>query len=196
MRTDRSTGGLGRVEREASLLARIARADEGALEELYALTAPRVLGLAMKILRDRGSAEETTLDVYAQVWNAAGSFELERGRPMTWILGLTRNRALDRLRSRARVEERSAFDLDEEPVDQSPGPDEASTWKERSRSVRRALGQLEAEPRALIAAAFFGGFTHREIAARFDMPLGTVKTKIRRGLLHLRDKLAAREEAK
>jgi RNA polymerase sigma-70 factor (ECF subfamily) len=194
VRTDR-TGEIGRVEREATLLARIARRDEAALEELYRLTSPRVLGLAMKILRDSGAAEETMLDVYAQVWGAAGTFELERGRPMTWILALTRNRALDRLRSQARVEERTTFDLDDEPVDQHPRPDETLSWNERSRVVRRALGELEKVPRALIAAAFFGGLTHREIAARFDLPLGTVKTKIRRGLLHLRGKLVAPEEA-
>src|SRR5262245_33921093 len=174
------------------LIARTARGEESALAALYDSTAALVNGLAMRILGDRGAAEEVTGDVYLQVWRQAVRYDQTRGAPLAWLLTLTRTRAIDRLRSngsqRARTDPlRAAIVL----PSTAPGPEEHSHLSQRRRFVQEALTGLPADQRQAIELAYFGGQSHSEIAATLGEPLGTVKTRIRLGMLRLRDALAA-----
>lgn len=178
------------ARRLEQLLERIAAGDEASLEDFYGETCRRVLGLATRILGDRERAEEAMLDVYAQVWQKAASFRSSRGRPMTWVLTMTRNRAVDLLRASSHDDKRrDLVDFADELRDERAGPEEASIYGERAAAVRSALGRLADDQRLLIVAAFYRGRTHQELADVLGMPLGTVKTKIRRGLMELRELL-------
>ena len=183
----------GREEQQhlAALIGRIAQSDQAAVAELYDATSPSIFGLALVILGDRAAAEEVTLDVYAQVWRAAASYNPERGAPSTWLFMLTRSRGIDYLRSRAwREHEREQpLDLVGAYADSAPGPEEEIATAGRSHIVRTVLAELAPEQRDAIELAFYSGLSHREIAARLGQPLGTVKTRIRLGMLRLRDLL-------
>jgi RNA polymerase sigma-70 factor (ECF subfamily) len=176
-----------------SLIARSADGDESALAALYDATAGLVNGLAFRILGDATAAEEVTGDVYLQVWRQAGRYDPARGAPLAWLLMLTRTRAIDRLRARRAasvVPERIA-----PPVAPS-GPEDEASVSERRRLVQGALGRLPPEQRQVIELAYFGGLSQSEIAATVGQPLGTVKTRIRLGMLRLRHTLVAvREES-
>jgi RNA polymerase sigma factor (sigma-70 family) len=176
----------------AALIARIAQQDEEALATLYDAVLGKVHGLVRRIVRDERMAEEVTEDVFFQVWRQADRFDSARGRPLGWILTIARTRSLDSLR-RA------------DPAVPHPDPDLLDNrWSEGSLSAYDILGAaqeaihlhtaveaLEPMPRQLLALAFFCGLTHEEIAERSDMPLGTVKSHIRRALVTLRAALAS-----
>ena len=171
------------------LMQRIAQGDESALGELYDRTSPIVFGLILRIVGDRETAEEVTLDVFTQVWKQACQYDPQRGTPVTWLMVLARSRALDRLRwrgSRERDGEQS-LEAAAEFTDPAPNPEEDSMDGERSHVVQTALASLVQEQRQAIELAFFGGLSHSEIAIRLALPLGTVKTHIRLGMVQLRD---------
>jgi RNA polymerase sigma-70 factor, ECF subfamily len=193
-RAFRSTGPLD--DPAPSLLRRIAGGDEAALGELYDRTSSRVFGLALQIVRDRGAAEEVTLDVFTQVWREAGRYDRARGSPMSWLLTIARSRAIDSLRVKGkRTEIEGPLEGAEEFPGSDPNPEASATGVEREASVRRALGLLPKEQRRAIEAAFFGGLSHSEVAAAQGVPLGTIKTRIRTGLLTLRRQLSETGEA-
>jgi len=178
-----------------ALIERIARQDEEALGALHDVVLGRVHGLVRRIVRDARCAEEVTEDVFFQIWRQADRYDATRGRPLAWILTIARTRALDSLR-RA------------DPATPHPDPDLLrDAWTGEGDEVADTLGanreathlhtavkSLEPLPRQLLALAFFCGLTHEEIAARSDLPLGTVKSHIRRALVTLRDALASRVE--
>jgi RNA polymerase sigma-70 factor (ECF subfamily) len=174
------------------LLAAAAGGDEGAFEELYRSTSSRAFGLAVRMVRDRAVAEEVVLDAYAQLWRKARQYDADRGPVIAWILLLVRSRAIDRLRFEA-LPTRAMLPVDEiesERADAAPDPEASTLETERAQRVREALATLPREQRVAIEAAFFGGLSHSEVAAALDAPLGTVKTRIRTGLLTLRRLLA------
>jgi RNA polymerase sigma-70 factor (ECF subfamily) len=179
--------------RESELVALIARIGDGeqeALAALYDATSALVYSLAARILRDEGAAEDVTLEVYLQVYALAPSYDPARGSPSAWLVTLARSRAIDRLRAeqqRMRVEEPldAALDLTVAPDD----PEASAGAAERGRLARAALASLAPEQREAIEIAYFFGLSHREIAARLGQPLGTVKTRIRAGMMRLRDVL-------
>lgn len=182
------------VDRElAQILRRIRAGEEEGMRQLYDATRRRVYGLALFILGDASHAEEVTLDTYMHVWRKAETFDKERGDPMTWLLLLTRSRAIDRLRrvrrERARVsdDERAITD---EVEDASAGPEQIFEASERASAVRTAMAGLAPEQREALGAAFFRGLSHSGVAAYLELPLGTVKTRIRAGLANLRRALA------
>jgi len=181
-------------DRLAPLVRRAAAGDEVALTELYDQTSSQVYGFALSILREQDAASEATLDVYQQVWRQAERWDAGRGRVLTWLLMLARSRSLDLARSRARRDSRQ-LPLEEvaELADPDPGPEERSTDAERARLIRRALATLPVEQRRAIEAAFYAGMSHVEVAEALGQPLGTVKTRIRTGLVRLRAILAAAE---
>jgi RNA polymerase sigma-70 factor (ECF subfamily) len=184
-------------ERLGPLLWRIAGGDESALAAFYDLTSRWVYGLALKILNDPASAEEATLDVYLQVWRTAASFAPERGSPEAWLQTVARSRAIDRFRlgaSRRRREEpfQAGFDRASGEVD----PLAASAEAERGRLVAAAIQSLPPEQKRAIELAYFRGLTHGQIARRLEEPLGTVKTRIRLGMMKLRDLLKPLEDPK
>lgn len=174
-----------------ALLVRIAQGDELALGALYDETLGRVYGLALRITRNPQAAEEVAEDVFFQIWRQALRFNAERGSSMAWILTITRSRALDSLR-RTDPAESCAEPETLIAGDQSVGgdPQDLLAATQRDHRLHAALAALDAVPRQLIALAFFRGLTHEEIAAEAAMPLGTVKSLIRRSLATLRSVLS------
>lgn len=180
----------------AALIARIARQDENALGALYDATVGRVYGMALRILRDEQGAEEVAEEVFFQVWRQAGRYDPTRGRPLGWLLNLARSRALDQLRRRDAAlshpdpttlhAEEAGGELDIFDGREARDPQDLLAATEAHRSLHRALAALEPMPRQMVALAFFRGLTHEEIATCTDLPLGTVKSHIRRALTALR----------
>jgi RNA polymerase sigma-70 factor (ECF subfamily) len=158
---------------------------------LYDLTGRRVFALALQILRDRGAAEEATLDVFTQVWRQADRYEPSKGTPLGWLLTIARSRAIDVARTLRRHSDRETL-LDEALAvpDRGSNPEDSSLDGEDARRVRSALAALSADQREALVAAYFGGLSHTEVASALGEPLGTVKTRIRSGLIHLRRLLA------
>ena len=175
----------------AAVIARVAAGDERSLENLYDLTSRRVFALALQILRDPGAAEEATLDVFTQVWRQADRYEPGKGSPLGWLLTMARTRAIDLVRSRGRHADREAV-LNEALAipDQGRSPEDSSGDSEDALRVHRALAAISADQRNALVAAYFLGLSHTEVASALGQPLGTVKTRIRSGLIHLRRLLA------
>lgn len=179
---------------EASLQARIARIvhqDEHALAELYDALAGRVYGLALRITRQVQTAEEVTEDAFWQVWRQAPRFDPTRGSVLSWILTIARSRALDALRRRDQAEaldERCLADLEA-----GSNPQDLLQAVQQHHRLHAALARLDALPRQLLALAFFRGLSHEEIACQMKLPLGTVKSHIRRALLRLRELLGSND---
>ena len=179
----------------AGLLARIAAGDQPALAEFYDASSAKVFGLVMKILADRTVAEEVTMDVYTQVWRRASTYDTERGTPGSWLMTLAKTRAIDRFRS-SYLERGRQVPLDhaaEVPGDRAT-PEQYSAGLERQRLVQEAMASLSAEQRQAIALAYYWGLSQSEIADRLRLPLGTVKTRMRLGMIRLREVLAPHGE--
>jgi RNA polymerase sigma-70 factor, ECF subfamily len=170
---------------DIDLLKRIVARDHRALADLYDRHNQLLFGLILRILKDRGDAEEVLQEAFIQVWTRAETYDTALGSPVGWLVGIARHRAIDRLRGIA-VRTRAA----EESAAPAPPPvrtPEVDAWLgEQQREVRQALAALPPDQRELIEAAYFGGLTQSELAARFKLPLGTVKTRVRTGLLSLR----------
>ena len=172
-----------------AVIERIAGGDRVALADLYDGTAALVHGLTMRILGDRGAAEEATADTFVQVWRQADRWDARRGGPLAWLLMLARSRAIDRLRASGGRAEREAAVV--APPALAPSSEQQAAVSERRRLVRNALARLLPEQRRLIELAYFEGLSHTEIASSLGQPLGTVKTRIRLGMTRLRESLGA-----
>jgi RNA polymerase sigma-70 factor, ECF subfamily len=170
------------------LVARLACGDENALAELYDRTNRIVYGLALRILGDPSTAEDITMEVYLQVWRKAAHYNPQRGSVMSWLVTLVRSRSIDSLRRRKARRAEFEDSVDDVPGlrDSRPGPELASVEAARSRIVRRAMADLDPDQRKAIELAYFSGLSHSEVALQTGLPLGTVKTRIRLGMLHLR----------
>jgi RNA polymerase sigma-70 factor (ECF subfamily) len=175
--------------KQAELIRGVAEGDEQALASLYDTTSRTVYGLLLRILSDPSSAEEVLLDVYAQVWRQAAAYCPERGKPLAWLTTIARSRAIDRVR-RVRSEQQREAPLDE-AVRAAVGEsvEEGVRAGEVRAVVRAALAALAPEQRDVIELAYYGGMSHSEIAAARGLPLGTVKTRTRLGLMRLREML-------
>ncbi len=172
------------------LISRSAERDEAALGTLYDKTGPQVYGLAFRMLNDSTMAEEVTMDVYMQVWRQAGKFDQARGNPMVWLTVLTRSRAIDRLRvGKKDREAREPLEEISEEQDGEHDPEQHSMYSEQGRIVRQALSSLPSEQRIIIELAYFEGLSQSEIATQIGEPLGTVKTRVRLGMVKLRNLL-------
>jgi RNA polymerase sigma-70 factor (ECF subfamily) len=172
---------------DITLIERIVARDEQAVAELYDRHNRLLYGLILRVMRDRGEAEEVLQEVFVQVWSRAETYNVALGSPTAWLVRIARNRAIDRLRAtsvRLRAVESNATAM---PA--SDNPEARATLSERQRSVARALDSLPEEQRVLIEQAYFLGLTQSELAERFKLPLGTVKTRVRTGLLALRVRL-------
>lgn len=174
---------------DVDLLHAVARGDEAALASLYDRYRVILFGLLVRILNIREEAEDVLQDVFLQVWRRAGDFDEQRGRPFTWLVTLARSRAIDRLRllaARQRVAESAAQTTNEEVSDAATD----TLHSEQREIVRRALAELPEEQKRTLLLAYFEGLTQTEIASRLGAPLGTVKTRMRSGMLKLRELLA------
>lgn len=175
----------------AGLVQRVAMADREALGELYDATVAKLFAVAHLILRNTADAEEVVCDVYTQVWQTAADYRGDRGAVLAWLMTICRTRALDRLRrNRVRLQaaaiERPA---DEEEPSPQPGPEELLDIIQHGTAVYRALEALSPVKRQLVSLAFFKGLSHLEISEECGLPVGTVKSHIRRALGTLREHL-------
>lgn len=171
----------------AAWIDAIADHDECALTALYDATLSRVYGMVLRLVRRPAMAEEVVEDTYFQVWRQAPRFDAARGRAMTWLLGMARSRAIDAIRREARHQHDSLDgDAASQLCDPRPAADELLAAARGHADLHRALLLLNAQPRQLVAMAFLAGLSHEEIASQTALPLGTVKSQIRRALLTLR----------
>ena len=174
------------------LLQGITAGDQEALTTFYDRTSALVYSLALRMLREPVAAQDITLEVYAQVWRQASQYAPHRGTPIAWLYAMTRSRALDRLRTGARLHQREQpLELVLQVPDTQPGPAESSVTHEEQRLVQEALQSLLPEQREVIELVYFAGLSHRDIAAHLAQPLGPVKTRIRLGMLRLRERLSS-----
>ena len=177
-------------EADGALVERVKRRDAEALALLYDRHAGRLMGLAQRILGDTGEAEEVLQEVFLYVWNAAAAFDPARGPVLAWLLVATRSRSIDRLRSRRPGKSGGAVGLVEAPETASREDVEAdAAGREWEARCRAAIGELPEEQRRALELAYFEGLTHQEIAERTGTPLGTVKTRVRLGLMKLRERI-------
>jgi RNA polymerase sigma-70 factor (ECF subfamily) len=181
---------------DAELLRRIARRDRLAFAELYDRFSRPLYATALRILNDAREAEDIVQEVFLALWEKAAVFEQERGSAFSWAVTLTRNRAIDRIRMRKRRAELLAASQPEDFGGQSADDEgdsaDALAFKEKAVAVRAAVAALPPEQQSALQLAFFSGLTQQEIAEKLREPLGTVKARIRRGLLKLRDTLPRR----
>jgi len=169
------------------LIDRIGKGDADALALLYDRYASRVLGLTTRILGDRDEAEDVLQEVFLQVWRTPRQYDSARGSAGTWLLILARSRAIDRLRSLRRRGRDRHVPIDAQPLTSGEDLERAAETSQDGAAVRRALAELPDEQRRALELAYFGGYTQTEIAQMTGAPLGTVKTRLRQGMMKLRD---------
>jgi RNA polymerase sigma-70 factor, ECF subfamily len=169
------------------LLKLSGRGDEAAFAKLYDLMAPRVFGLAVRVVRDPAQAEEVAQESFLELWRTSARFDVDRGSAVSWILTIVHRRAVDRVRSAEATSRRDTTYHDRnQPVAHDATAEAAQASLEAHR-VRGALTSLTGVQREAIELAYFGGYTHTEVASMLDLPVGTAKTRIRDGLIRLRD---------
>jgi RNA polymerase sigma-70 factor (ECF subfamily) len=174
-----------------ALVQRIAAGDQLALHGLYDRTHRLVFTLIMRITRNRETAEELTLDVFLEAWRRASRYDAVNGTVLGWVMNLARSRAIDRLRFDQR-QKRVDPHIGGEAAEQEPSDsNDMLEFKQQAHALRAALATLTSDERQAIEAAFFSEMTYAEVAATFNQPLGTIKTRIRSGLHKLRRALAA-----
>lgn len=179
--------------RWVGFIRQAADGNESGLSALYDQTNQIVYSVVLRFLGDRRDAEEVTLDVYTQVWRLASTFDPLRGSVVAWLVTLARSRALDRFRSkgaRARKSEQGEK-LPDLPAT-TPSPEEEIHLTQQRRLVRAAMDMLSPDQRQAIELAYFSGLSHSELADQLGYPLGTVKTRIRLGMMKLREILGQR----
>ncbi|MEW6566841.1 MAG: sigma-70 family RNA polymerase sigma factor [Chloroflexota bacterium] len=178
---------------DPTLAHQVARGDRQAFLALYDRYAPRVYGLALRMLGQREAAEEITQDTFVKLWTRANTFNPNKGTLLSWLLAIARRTALDRIRLEARRPQ--AIDLAETEVNGSePMVAESGSEEARWQSLRFALRDLPAEQREAIELAFYHGMSHSQMAKFLGLPLGTVKTRLRLGMIRLRQVWLTREE--
>lgn len=194
MRHERSEGSAlaaipGRDPSLEDLLAASARGDQRAFAALYDQTSPRVYGMVLRVVRDPAQSAEVTQDVYLEVWRQSARFDPTRSALLPWLLMIAHRRAVDRVRSAqsAVVRDNRYAELStDRPYDEVSEQVETSLEAQRVRKVMSGLTEVQREA---VSLAYFGGYTHTEVAELLHVPLGTVKTRIRDGLIRLRDAL-------
>ena len=180
----------------SALLARVGLGDRSAFASLYKQTAAHLMGVVLRINRDRAQAEDVLQEVYVNVWRAAGSFDATLSQPMTWLTSVARNRAIDSLRRRQTepqtVSTSTGSDNDNNDdmlqyqASDAPGPLELLASAGEARALKICLGELTGEQQQSLALAFYQGLSHAEVAAHLRQPRGTVKSWLRRGLQALK----------
>jgi RNA polymerase sigma-70 factor, ECF subfamily len=181
---------LSPAETDRALIARVEARDAEALAALYDRYAARLMGLAQRILGDTGEAEEVLQEVFLFVWRASATFDAARGSVLAWLLVATRSRSIDRLRTRRPAVRAGLTRVDRIPDKPDPLDVEAdSATREWETLCRAALAELPPEQRLALELAYFEGLTHQEISQKTSTPLGTVKTRVRLGLMKLKDRI-------
>lgn len=181
------------VSTEYVLLRKISDRDENALSEFYDLHSKYLYTIIYFILRDEAEAEDLLQEVFLLIWDKIDSYDESLGNPLSWITRITRNKAIDRLRSRSfknrssEIDIERVFDLSIDPA--SAGPDNISNRLQEQAEITMALKTLNQNQRDLLEFAYFRGYSQSELAEYFNIPLGTVKTRMRSAMISLREKL-------
>lgn len=172
-----------------ALLAATAKGDEAAFHRLYQATSGKLFGVAVRILKRHDLAEDAVQDSYLRIWDGAGGYKPESGTPLGWMVTITRNRSIDLLRKRA--ESQLDDDLGETIKDENvPDPFSQTAQSAALRSFLNCLKKLDGKSQNCLLLAYYHGYTHEEIAERISSPVGTVKSRIRRGLARIRECLS------
>ncbi len=188
------SGGATRASERASVAKDLAellklsgRGDEAAFAQLYDATSARAFGLAVRVVRDRSQAEEVAQEAFLEIWRTASRFDPAKGSAVSWILTLVHRKAVDRVRSAESSTRRdTAYHQGNQVVDHDSTAEAAQASME-ARRVRQAMDSLTQVQRQALELAYFKGYTHTEVASMLDLPVGTAKTRIRDGLIRLRD---------
>jgi RNA polymerase sigma-70 factor (ECF subfamily) len=188
---DESAAMTGAVKDDLALMREIGRGESAALKVLYERHGGRVMALGLRMLGDRGEAEQLLVDVFFEIWRNRGQYEEGRANPLTYLMRVTRSRAIDRLRRRGRVSVVALEAGAEVAVADSAGLSVEA--EERRVLVASALDSLEADQRRAIECSYYEGLSHQEIARKLEKPLGTVKSSIRLGLVRLKEVLSRRK---
>jgi RNA polymerase sigma-70 factor (ECF subfamily) len=172
------------------LMAGVARGDQAAFERLYVATRAKLFGVVLRILRRSDLAEEVIQETYLKIWNNAGSFDARLATPITWMVAIARNRALDVVRRKGEVS------IEDEPAaietaGETPNPLARQEMTEDLRRLLGCLGQVEEERRRLVLLAYYGGWSREQLAVKFDRPVNTIKTWLRRSLAEIRECLGS-----
>lgn len=184
---DPSPEGTGAADPLATLLARSARGDEEAFARLYADTSRRLYGLVLRVVRDPAQADEVTQEAYLEIWRTAARFDPDRGSALSWLMTIGHRRAVDRVRAAEATGRReTTYQRRNQEVAHDSTAERAQSGLDAVR-VRDALQSLTPMQREALELAYFGGYTHAEVAGMLDLPMGTAKTRIRDGLIRLRD---------
>ncbi|KGI77531.1 hypothetical protein LF63_0109360 [Oleiagrimonas soli] len=174
------------IDREqlAQLLTLSGRGDEKAFAQLYERSSAKLYGVCLRMLRDRGEAEDTLQEIFTTVWRRASSFDASKASAMTWLITLSRNKSIDRLRKRH--EAHGDDDMIDGLADDAPSPAAHAQTSQEHQQLEHCLDELENKHRDAVREAFFTGATYNELADRCAVPLGTMKSWIRRSLIKLR----------
>ena len=173
----------------ASLIAATARADRDGFRALYAATSGKLMGVCLRILRDRSEAEDAVQEVFTRVWLNARRYDAARARGMTWLIAIARNHAIDRLRARP-----AAADADDAVAgvaDRTPGPEAQAVARGEARRIADCFDLLEPARAAALRGAYLGGLSYEELSRRHEVPLNTMRSWLRRGLMKLKECLEA-----
>ncbi|MGR3503510.1 sigma-70 family RNA polymerase sigma factor [Pseudaestuariivita sp.] len=169
-------------------IARISLGDRAAFQFVYDATSAKLFGVCLRVLNNRAEAEDTLQEVYIKVWHKAGLYKANGYSPMTWLITLARNTAIDRLRARKTV----TLDIDEAQAlpDGGPGPEGQAIAASERRKLAACMEELDADRSEAVRRAYLDGDSYKELAARYDVPLNTMRTWLRRSLLKLKDCLS------
>ncbi|WP_434611947.1 sigma-70 family RNA polymerase sigma factor [Tabrizicola sp. M-4] len=177
----------------AELLSRVAQQDRAAFRTLYSQTSAKLMGVLLRILGNRAEAEEALQEVFTRVWLRAGRFDATKGRGMTWLIAITRNHAIDRLR--ARPDDAARGDNDGELLDRvrdtAPTAETRLIARGEAGRIADCFETLEPDRAEAVRGAYLRGLSYQDLAAQYDVPLNTMRTWLRRGLLRLRECLDA-----
>ena len=178
------------------LLQQVARQDRAAFRTLYQQAAPKLTGVLTRMLRDRAEVDDALQDVFIRIWRRASQYDPARGTAMGWLITIARNVALDRLRARPAARGMTTLQADpdqpgDDPIDRLPGPaahaEDRLEAEAQSRRIIACLGELDAQRAAAVQGAYLQGLSYDDLAARFDVPLNTMRTWLRRSLLRLKE---------
>jgi RNA polymerase sigma factor (sigma-70 family) len=170
----------------AAALARIPGGDRAALQTVYRLTSAKLFGVALRILSERSEAEDVLQEVFVTVWRKAADFDPKRASPMTWLIAIARNRAIDRLRATRQSRRMEPIDAAGEVADAAPAADSALESVQDHVRLHGCLDGLAVHERSALRGAFFDGNTYEDLAVRMSVPLGTMKSWIRRAMIKLK----------
>lgn len=171
------------------LIQRSGRGDEGAFADLYDAVSRRLHGLVLRVIRDPAQSEEVTQEAMVEIWRQSARYNPDLGSPLSWLMTIAHRRAVDRVRSAEASSRRDTTYHEQNQVIEHDSTAEAAAQNVEGRRVRQALGSLTDTQRGALELAYFGGYTHSEVATMLGIPLGTAKTRIRDGLIRLRDTL-------